>query len=113
MKIGKNNTNLGMCIRNVSYAGADSFTLRTKPNFSRLSRMLLNSKSLSLSKQQDINALHSRFGRDGIVSEEFAMNLRETSVKEYPEGSVPKYGMFHVCPVQGCNFPPVQQFQRH
>ncbi len=53
--------------------------------------MLLNSESLSLSKRQDINALLSRFVRDGIVSEEFAMNLRENSVKEYPEGSVSKY----------------------
>ena len=35
----------GMCIQNVSYAGADSFTIRTEPNFSRLSRMLLNSEA--------------------------------------------------------------------
>jgi hypothetical protein len=74
MKIGKNNTNLGMCIQNVSYADADSFTIITEPNFSRLLRMLLNSEPLSLSKRQDINALLSRFVRDGIVSEEFAMN---------------------------------------
>jgi len=39
MKIGKNNKNLVMCIQNVSYAGADLFTIRTEPNFSRLSRM--------------------------------------------------------------------------
>jgi hypothetical protein len=64
MKIGKNNTNLGMCIQNVSYAGADSFTIRTEPNFSRLSRMLLNRESLLLSKRQDINALLSRFVKD-------------------------------------------------
>jgi hypothetical protein len=81
MKIGKNNTNVGMCIQNVSYAGADSFTIRTEPNFSRLSRMLLNSKALSLSKRQDINALLSRFVRAGIVKEEFAMNLWETLLR--------------------------------
>jgi hypothetical protein len=91
MKIGKNNTNLGMCIQNISYAGADSFTIRSEPDFSRMSRILLNSEALLLSNQKDINALLSRFVRDGVVSEEFAMNLRETSRREYPKGSVSKY----------------------
>jgi hypothetical protein len=91
MKIRKNNTNLGMCIQNVSYAGADLFTIRSEPNFSRMSRMLLNSEALSLSNRKDINALLSRFVRDGVVSEEFAMNLRDTARRDYPEGSVSKY----------------------
>jgi hypothetical protein len=72
MKIGKNNTNLGMCIQNVSYAGADLFTIRSESNFSRMLRMLLNSEALLLSNRKDINALLSRFVRDGVVSEELA-----------------------------------------
>ncbi len=53
--------------------------------------MLLNSEALSSSNRKDINALLSRFVRDGVVSKEFAIDLRDTARRDYPEGSLSKY----------------------
>jgi hypothetical protein len=54
LKVGKDNTNLGMRLQNISYAGADSFTITAEPQVSTQSRILLSHEALSIAQRKDI-----------------------------------------------------------
>ncbi len=96
IKIGKYNTNLGMRLQNISYSGADSFTITTEPHFRNHSVMLQNQEALSLSKQNDINLLLSIFAIGDLVDEELATKLQEYVRRTYPKGSVSKYTKYSI-----------------
>ena len=91
LKVGKNNTSMGMRLQQISFSGADSFRILTDSPFTRLSRMLLNHESLSISMRQDINALLSQYVNEGVVSADLAENLRIHARNKYPAEKVSKY----------------------
>ncbi len=91
LKVGKNNTSIGMMLQHVTYYGADSFTITTKPLFSRLSRMLVFHEALSIFMRKDINTFLSQFVKEGVLTKDFAKNLQIHATNQYPKGSVSKY----------------------
>jgi hypothetical protein len=88
LKVGKNNTSVGMRLQHISFSGADSFTISTKPQFCRLSRVLAFHEALSRSKRKVNNALVSKYVDECVISKDLAKNLQNHTRNEYPKERV-------------------------
>jgi hypothetical protein len=59
--------------------------------------MLMTHEMQSVAKWNDINLLIWQFVRDGMMNAELAKNLCEPAAENYPEGSLQKYRISHLC----------------